>query len=135
MMGETVSEVAAGLASLDVEIPQRGRLYRFMTPRGEIRIEARSVSEENVSRATYFVGLLVGILAVWFFGRERARRIWARLFRSIVFGMLIVLAGLICLGAGFLPLLGLFLILAGICIATRSWWLRRRSRRAVLAVA
>ena len=58
---ERIDEVAAGLASLDVAIPQRGRMYRFTTPRGDLEITARSIPMTVLSR---FYGLIAISLAV-----------------------------------------------------------------------
>ena len=46
----TVQLPATGLASLDIEIPLRGREYLFTTPRGEIEITAHAAPAADVER-------------------------------------------------------------------------------------
>ena len=72
------ADVAAGLASLDVVLPQRGRVYSFITPRGELEITARSISQITIGKLIGLAGVLIAILLVWALGRERSRASGAR---------------------------------------------------------
>ncbi|MBN1394242.1 MAG: hypothetical protein JW959_04410, partial [Pirellulales bacterium] len=55
---------SSGLASLDFELPVRGAVHRFTTPRGQQRITARYVSSEVILRLleTAVVGFAIAIL-------------------------------------------------------------------------
>jgi hypothetical protein len=68
------SEVAAaGLTSLDIEFPVRGREFLFVTPRGEIEIEARLVDADLGNRSLALGSLLVALAALAFVMRLRKR--------------------------------------------------------------
>ncbi len=62
---ETKAQSAAGLASLDFELPTHGVLYRFTTPRGEVEITARHVSDNLVQRLLGIVETLAVLLVLW----------------------------------------------------------------------
>lgn len=101
----------SGLASLDVDIPLRGTVYRFTTPMGATQITAWATSNRLLlGMKRVAIGLIVAIalLAVakllpWLV-RLTDRRPYAAAF--MVLGML-----MLC--AGFLPLIGAFLTLLG----------------------
>ncbi len=54
--------VETHFASLDVDLPQRGREYLFTTPRGDIEITARAVSEPLLGRLIRLLILAVGVV-------------------------------------------------------------------------
>ena len=113
-------EAAAGLASLDIDLPQAGKqtagnVYRFTTPRGEVEIRARAVSQplvEGLERMGSVLLLTVVMLVVW------------RLIRRASFGRqalgtlstAMIILGVLGLIFGMLPILALFVFLAGIVI-------------------
>ncbi len=55
--------VAAGMASLDIELPRRGRVLYFTKPRGDASITAQAVSETTVSDASN-TGVAVAIVLI-----------------------------------------------------------------------
>jgi hypothetical protein len=98
---------ATGLASLDVELPRPGQVYRFTTPRGEVEITAWAISKKLSLRlydllliASTLVFLLVGIVLLRLrFGSMLVSRtgsthlIWVGLL-MVVFGVFPVLGAL-----------------------------------------
>ncbi len=103
---------ATGLASLDFELPTRGAVYRFTTPRGEQEITARYLSGDVVRRLVELAWVGVAVLVVWFIvGLVRRGRLdW--LARPAGSWLLIGL-GLFSLLAGLLPVAGLLVIVLG----------------------
>jgi hypothetical protein len=61
--GEQLALVTAGLASLDVQLPERGELYRFTTPRGAVEITARAVPTDTLNRLSRLLLVLVAAAA------------------------------------------------------------------------
>ena len=59
--GEQIAQVAAGLASLDVRLPERGKMYLFTTPRGDIEITASAISASTLSRLSGLAAVLSAI--------------------------------------------------------------------------
>jgi uncharacterized membrane protein len=55
---------ATGLASLDVELPRSGEVYRFTTPRGEIEITAWAISKTLSHRLEYLVVVLTTLVVL-----------------------------------------------------------------------
>jgi hypothetical protein len=127
--GEQMAQLAAGLASHDVQIPERGRIYRFTTPRGEISVTANSVSRDTLSRLLGLAGVLAAVLVIWFLSREMALQVWQQLSDSTIVGFTLIILGFASLFAGFLPVAGMLLIVSGIVIVVRS---RRASTHAAL---
>jgi hypothetical protein len=126
---QSMSQVAAGLASLDVSLPERGRVYSFITPRGELEIKARSIPLVAIGKLIGLAGVLIAILIVWALGRERSRRVWRSLFASRAFTIILIVLGLFCFLFGLFPLAGLAMLVAGITLAIH----RRMSRPAPAA--
>jgi hypothetical protein len=123
--GQSVAELTEGLASLDVTLPERGRLYRFTTPRGEIEIEARSISYVVLRKLAGLAAVLVAIGVVWLLGREPSRRVWRALFRSLAFGIALIVLGLASVISGVLPFAGLLIIVIGLVLSIRAAWHRQ----------
>ena len=113
--------VAAGLASLDFTLPERGRVYHFTTPRGNQEITARPVAESLVARFMGLVGLALAILVVWAILRQPARAFWRRLFSTVACGILIAVLGLASIITGVFPVAGLLLLAGGIALAIRNY--------------
>jgi len=122
---ERLDQVAAGLASLDVAIPQRGRMYRFTTPRGHLEITARSIPVTALSRLWGLGAVIAAVFAVAALGSRPARRLWAQLARSTVVGIALGLLGLVSVAVGIFPVAGLLMVAGGIAIAIRSRVVRR----------
>jgi hypothetical protein len=108
----------ASLASLDVELPPLRSGYRevlFTTPRGEVEITARAVSEETRHRATRLAAVLVVALLVWLAVRG-VSTFGPQLLTSRVTALVLILAGLLSLITAALPLVGLAALLGGIAL-------------------
>jgi hypothetical protein len=120
VQGEQIAQVAAGLASLDVALPERGRLYRFTTPRGDIAITASAIPASALDRLIGLVAVLVAILAAWLLSREKSRQVATWLVSSTAGGVAVLAVGLVSLLLGILPLLGLVALVAGLAIVVRS---------------
>jgi hypothetical protein len=118
--GEQPAQVAAGLASLDVQLPERGRVYRFTTPRGDIEIRARAVPLAALSRLSGLAAVLAAIAIVWLIGRESSRHAWRRLARSFIVGLSLIIVGLGSVIVGILPFGGMLAIAAGLIIAVAA---------------
>jgi hypothetical protein len=75
-LAEPLADVIAdrGLASLDVEIPQRGRAYLFTTPGGDVELEARALELRPLEHLGQVLVLLVGLVVVGVFSRSRSQR-------------------------------------------------------------
>jgi autotransporter-associated beta strand protein len=124
----TAAAVApAGMASLDFELPQRGRLYRFTTPRGEVELSARAVSTRFLVRLGSLLAIVVLVLAVHRLVLAARRGGFARL-RGRPGAILLAVLGLLSLVTGVMPLAGLACLAVGV---VRYLMLRRR--RAVAA--
>ena len=118
--GEQMAQVAAGLASLDVQLPERGRLYRFTTPRGDIAISAHSIPVVGLSRLIGLGAVLAAILIAWLLSREPARRVWTQCLNSTICGVALIILGLASVIVGILPFAGLLAIVVGLVITIRS---------------
>jgi heme A synthase len=118
--GDTYANVAAGLASLDFRLPERGRMYSFTTQRGLIDISARPVSLSLLSRLGGLAVLAAVVLLVWAATRAPARAAYSRLFSTVACGVLLAVLGILSLITGIFPVLGLVMIVAGIVLAIRN---------------
>jgi hypothetical protein len=118
--GEAFGNLAAGLASLDVDIPQRGSTFSFTTPRGQIEVTARPVAQSLVARMFSLTGLAAVVLVVWLASRKPAREQWQRLCSTVSCGVLLAVVGLLSVVTGIFPVTGLLLIAGGIALAIRN---------------
>jgi len=118
--GEGYAAIAAGLASLDFTLPERGKAYHFTTPRGQIEIQARPISQSLLSRLMGLAGLAAAILLVWAAVRRPARAYWRRLFSTVAFGVVLAVLGLVSVISGIFPYAGLLLVVGGIALAIRN---------------
>ena len=103
---------AAGLASLDVELPTRGRLFCFTTPRGETEITARCVSNSLVERLTEVGATVAALLALWVVVRWIRSGGLSGLARPIG-STLLILLGLLSICGGLFPVVGVLAIFTG----------------------
>jgi hypothetical protein len=106
----------SGLASLgDFPLPTRGEVFFFTTPRGEVEITARSVSNPMLSRLGRAAAVLaLVVLAGWLIRLGRRSR-FEGAGRSTAASVLILL-GLLSIFFGVFPLLGLIAVVAGIVL-------------------
>ncbi len=129
---EDFDHLVAGLASLDVQLPQRGELYRFTTPRGDLEIRARSVPVVALQRLAALAGVLAAIFVVWLLGRAQARRVWARIFRSPLFVVALIAGGIVSLVVGIFPWAGLVALVSGGVLFVQRRQPRRRPGSATI---
>ena len=107
-----------GLASLDFELPTRGMVYRFTTPRGEQEITARYLSGDVVRRLVELALVGVAVLVTWFIVGMVRRGRFDWLARPAGSWLLIGL-GLFSLLAGVLPWAGIVAIVVGFGLKVR----------------
>jgi hypothetical protein len=118
----------AGMASLDVDLPRRGTVYRFTTPRGEVEITARAASLpliEGLERLGAVIGLVIVVLVVRRFVRNRTL---SPRGQGMVSTALIFL-GIVGILFGLFPLAGVAAVIVGIVMKV----ILRRARRAAAA--
>jgi hypothetical protein len=106
------------LASLDVELPQRGREYLFTTPRGDVEITARSVGAPFLGRFLRAGLVLAAALAAWGLYRFLRRRRMPRVEQRRL-GALLLVAGLASLIGGIFPIAGLIAAAGGVVLLVR----------------
>ena len=107
-----VQPPATGLASLDFELPTRGALYRFTTPRGEVEITARSLADDLLRRLVEIAVVAVVALAVVLAARRIGRGSVAWL-KTRSGSTLLICLGLLLFCGGILPVVGLIAVVAG----------------------
>ena len=130
--GEAAAPAApapTGLASLDVELPLRGTVYRFTTPRGDVDIRATAVSQpliDGLVRLGATAGLVVIVLVV----RRLARRGSLGLAAKRTASTVLIVLGVLGVLFGVFPVAGTVAIFAGIGMKV---WLRFARRKAAAA--
>lgn len=133
-----VTEVPPGqpthLASLDVELPERGVEYLFTTPRGDVQIVGRAVSQSLVVRSVRLLGILVGLLALYVLYRI-VQAVAPVILHTTVGAVLLIVIGLISIVAMILPVAGLAALAAGVVVAIRRILARTRASRTAAAAA
>jgi hypothetical protein len=130
-MGETPPP-AAVLASLDVDLPQRGVEFLFTTPRGEIEITARAVSGSAVDRLQHLLAILATAVVLYVVYRV-LRRIGPDLLNTMAGSALLVVLGGASLCLGLLPVVGVVILVVGLVQLVRLSLVRIRRRRAAAA--
>ena len=113
----------SGLASLDIDIPQRGEAYRFVTARGELEITAQYVDTTWLTRMGWLVGSLIGIVAMFFAVRAIDWSFFDRRLRWAGPAMLLGVGLLVMLATSYGPW-GLVLVVVGGLLLLRAWLLR-----------
>jgi len=106
----------AGLASVDVQLPVRGVVYRFTTPGGDVEITARAVPGKLISGLIYAALILATVLLVLYVVRL-ARRGGFNWLASRAGSWCLILIGLMTLVI--LPVIGLVMLVSGIVIKVR----------------
>ncbi|MCX5670011.1 MAG: hypothetical protein NTU94_01645 [Planctomycetota bacterium] len=122
--GETVV-LPFGLASLDVQLPLRGRVYRFATPRGDVEVTASAASRpliEGLERLGGVAALVVVVLVARRLVRGRSFSIQTQ---STISWVLIVL-GVLGMFVGILPVAGLIITVIGVIMKIHLFRVRRR---------
>ena len=115
----------AGMASLDVQLPLRGRVYRFTTPRGDVEVTASAASRpliEGLERLGGVAALVVVVLAARRLVRGRSFSIQTQ---STISTVLVVL-GVLGMLVGILPVAGLIMTVIGVIMKIHLFRVRRR---------
>ncbi len=116
----------AGLASLDVQLPMRGTVYRFTTPGGDVEITARAVPSKLVDNLVRTVAVLGAVIVLLLVVRA-ARGAFRVLTRRLGLACLALLLGLFI--AILFPVLGLAVIGAAVAAIVIGIKVRRASSR------
>jgi hypothetical protein len=127
-----IQRAAAGLTSLDFEVPKRGTLYRFTTPGGDVKITARAASDKLLVGLAKAVAVLVAAGVVVLIGRRAGRGGFAWLAGPFAAAAMILL-GFFLLFVGFL-VAGLLLLVLGTTLLVRRALRKRTGVRAAAAL-
>jgi hypothetical protein len=119
---------APHLASLDVDLPERGQEFLFTTPRGDIAITAQAISAPLVDRGQRLLVLAIGVVVLLVAGKLLCW-IATRVRQSLLLYVLLLLLGLFSLLGGLFPIAGLLLLIAS------TLQIIRRARRPRVAAA
>ena len=103
----------AGLASLDVQLPMRGVVYRFTTPGGDVKITARAVPSRLINRLIQ-AGLILAVVLVVLGAVRLRRRLGFHWLAGRTGSWCLLLVGLLSLCV--FPVIGLAAIVAGIVV-------------------
>ncbi|MEL7496484.1 MAG: hypothetical protein AAFN77_02670 [Planctomycetota bacterium] len=101
-----------GLASLDIELPERGVDFYFRSPRGNVEVTAVPVKQDEFM-SWISIGLVIGIvLVVWLFGSAfmGAKTVGAK----AGFGFVLTSIGLVSICSGILPIFGMIALVAAV---------------------
>jgi hypothetical protein len=123
--GGQAAAVESHLASLDVDLPQRGVEFLFTTPRGDIEITGRAVSAPLISRLVRLLWIVVGLVVLVIVYRL-LQRIGPPLVHSMWAAALLLLAGLFSVLFGLFAIVGLLALVVGLVQLVRLAWSRRR---------
>jgi hypothetical protein len=111
---------STGLASLDVDLPQSGQVYRFTTPRGEVEINAWAISKRLSDRIRGLL-LVLSTLVVAVIGIGLVR--WH--FCSVLVGPSgsthLIWIGLLMACLGIFPAVGILAFMAGVAAKLARW--------------
>ncbi len=125
--GPAAPPPATGLASLDVDLPERGTLLRFTAPGGDATITGRNVSNDLLRRLID-VGIVAAVLLAAWIVVGLVRRIRGHRRGAVVDGLarpleswLLIAVGVLMLLGGVLPVAGLAAILAGCGLKLHRW--------------
>lgn len=118
------------LASLDVDLPLRGREYLFTTTRGDIDITARAVSEPLLGRLARLLAVAAGFVVLLVVLRVLPR-VLPLLHGSRWFAAAVLLVGLLSLLLGIFPILALAALIYGLVQLVCLEIARRRRAAAV----
>ena len=112
------------LASLDVELPQRGVEYLFTTPRGEVEITAQAIAHPLLERLTR-AGWVLAAMLLFFAAYKLVGRVGTPLCTSRASAIVLMFAGMLSLVTCMFPIAGLVALALGIILAAR-WYAERR---------
>jgi len=107
-----LSDESAGLTSLDVDVPARGVPFFFTTPRGEVTITVRSVSQQFIETLCR-IGLALAVIAIGILGYVAWLR-WHAWITPEALSMMAIVLGFAGIIIGILPILALVMLVAGV---------------------
>jgi hypothetical protein len=114
-----------GLVSLDVQIPRRGQVFRFTTPRGDAQITAQTAAVplvDNLERLAVVAGVIVVFYLVYRLAKNGKLK---HAFSTRIGSLIVLLIGLISLFAWLLPFIGMLLVVVGIVLLVRAFQLKQ----------
>jgi len=117
--------IAAGMASLDVQLPARGLVYRFTTPRGDVEVTASAASQpliEGLQRVGGVAALVIVVLVIRRLARGRSFGLQTQSTLSTV----LIVLGIIGMFVGVLPVASLIAIVIGVIMKIHLFRVRRR---------
>ena len=112
--------VDTGYASLDVPLSERGRVFRFTTPRGEMEITARAIPKNMGERSGKLLQLFLLVSMICLLTSQRAMRLFQRGTGTWLFIFCAILGGIISLVLGIFPILGLIMLLGGVLASLKK---------------
>ena len=118
LVGNLVAEESNGLASLDFELPMRGELYNFITPRGDVAITADAVSGGLLLKLLH-LGIALAVLLVFGYAVHLVRKGRLGFLGGQAATTLMMLLGAIGMFVGFLPIAALALFVIGLVLKLR----------------
>jgi hypothetical protein len=116
----TTPPPAQGFASLDVDLPTRGQVYRFTTTRGDLRLSARAVSRHWFDGLARLGMVVAGIMVLWLMVRVLRNPSVVHYVDSTVCGGLLLIVGLLLMCSGLLPIVGVLATLGSLAIFARA---------------
>ena len=123
--GKPVTGIPAGLASLDFELPVRGKVFRFTTPRGDVAVRASAASQPLIEGLVRLAGVAVLVVIVLAARRLlRGQAFSGRAKRALAIAM--ILLGIAGVLFGVFPVAGVLAFVAGIVMLVRLRVARRR---------
>jgi len=122
----------AGLASLDFELPERGKAFYFTTPRGEVQITARPVERQLRDRLVSFAWLVVMVVALAIFAVV-VRLVASSRVGRVIAVVLLAAAGLFLMLLGIFPLFGIAMFFGALLLVFD--WRRAHREQAEASVA
>ena len=115
----TTPQLPTGLASLDVDVAPRGKVYLFTVPRGETKITAQPFSRDLTGRLINLAIVVAVIVAGVVLYRVCRQLPVRQATGTIAFANLLILIGLLSWFFSFLPLYGLIIFLVGLVLLVR----------------
>jgi len=113
----SVEDLTLGfLASLTIDFPERGQDFYFSSPRGNAQVSARPIHHQTFNLGITGIGIVGWLLGCWI-----CIKICRSIHHSIVLRTLVVLllgfAGVVSVGSGGLPILGLMAVVTSFVLA------------------
>lgn len=122
-----VPAAPTGLASLDIDVPPRGKVFLFTMPRGETKITASPVSRDLTERLIN-LAIVAGVIIVGVIVYRIARQLPVRQATgTMAFALLLILVGFLSWLLSILPLYGVIALIVGVVLLVRRIIDRRRA--------